>query len=185
MAVILSDIETQVRYLLGDNSSTTFDIFTYTNSLVFTLTEENAQSISDVYKNGSDVGTSTISFDSTTKKATISFSVSSGDTIEVHYSYYPNYSSTEIQNYVRAALVHISANNYKDFIVEGLTVFPNPSTREINLISSITGILIEPDNKSYRLPDIGMSLPSDLPTHEKIRRTIGIFKKNSHGIIGI
>jgi hypothetical protein len=186
MAVTLTNIESQVRYLIGDNSTSSDpDVFTYSTSSVFTLTEDNPISVSTVTVNDVDIGDSNWSFSATTNKVTITSSLSSGDTVEITYTYYPNYSSTEVQNYIRAALIHISANNYKDFKVEDSTIYPEPETREENLIAAITALLIEPDNKSYRLPDVSVSVPKDLPTHEKIRRTITVFKKNVHGLFDV
>ncbi len=185
MAITLTNIETQVRHLIGDNSTTGVDVRTYTNSNIFTLSEENAITMTTAYLNGVEMGASEMSFDSTTNKVTLTLTMISGDTVEIHYTYYPNFSSTEVQNYVQASLLHISANNYKDFIVENSSIYPEPDTREISLISAVAALIIDPDNKSYRLPDISMTLPKDIPTHEKIRRTIMIFKKNSHGIIDV
>lgn len=189
MAVTLTDIETKVRYLIGDNSTSMIpgDIHTYGSSAVFTLTEDNVISVSTVLQNDVELGSSEWSFDSDTNKVTVSASLTSGDNMEIQYTYYPNYSSTEIQNYVQASLVHISANNIKDFIVKGSsdTIYPEPDDREINLISSITRLLIEPGNKSYRLPDFTINVPSDLPTDQKIKNVISGFKKNSHGIIDV
>lgn len=185
MAIALSDITTKIRYLLGDISTTTTDAFTYTSSNIFTLTEDNAIAITTVFLNNSDLGASEVSFDSSTNKVTVSLTMISGDTVEVQYTYYPNYSDTLIEAYIRAALIHISTNNYKSFIEEATYIFPEPNTREQNLISLIAGLLIEPDNKTYRLPDLSMVVPKDLPTHSKISKFISIFKKDSHGVFDV
>ena len=182
MAVKISDITTKVRYLLGDISTTTVDVFTYTTSNVFTLTEDQAISISNVFLNGAEMGTSEVSFDSTTNKATVNLSMTSGDTVEIRYTCYQNYSDSVIEAYIKSALINISMNNYKDFIEEATYIFPEPDTREINLISFVTGLLIEPDNKTYRLPDVTIVAPKDLPMHDKISKFICVFKKNTHGI---
>jgi len=183
MAVSLSDIETKVRYLIGDSSTSGSDIFTYANSSVFRLTESNPISITQVIKNDAEMDTSEVVFDSDINTVTLSFAMTSGDTIEILYTYYANYSSTEIQNYVQAALVHISAGNYKDFIVVSSTIYPEPNDREENLIAMVTSLLIDPDNKTYRLPDVSVNVPRDLPMHDKIRKTIAIFKKDIHGFL--
>jgi len=151
MSVTLSNIETLVRYLIEDNSATMIpgDLFTYEASAVFSLTESNVISVTSVLKN--DVAltvTTEYTYSSTTNKVTIIASLTAGDTIEVQYTYYPNYSSTEIQNYVRAAITHISINNYETFEVHNSIIYPEPEEGEKNLISTITAILIKPDNKS-------------------------------------
>ena len=185
MSLTLSTVETGVRHIIGDNSITGTDIFTYTSSNVFTLTESNVNSVVRTYLNNVEMGDSELSYDSTTNKVTITLGLSSGDTVEIEYTYYPNYSSTEIQNYIQAALTHISICNYKTWVVENFTIYPEPSDSEENLIAMIAALLIKPDNKSYRLPDISVMVPKDLPLHDKIRKTISIFKRNSHGIFFI
>jgi len=187
MSVTLSDIETLVRYLIDDNSKTGIDEFTYASSAIFTLTESNAISVSDVSRNDVSSGV-TYTYNSTTNKVTISSALTSGDSVEVTYTYYANYSSTEIKNYIRAAIVYLSTNCYYTWEVLGgtFTVYPEPERNEKNLIAMITAILIKPDNMSYRLPDITINAPRDLSTNDKIGKTIALFKKNSsHGIFFI
>ena len=187
MAVTLSNLVSKVRYLINDNLTEMVpgDIFTYENSNVFTLTESNVSSVSTVLVNDEELNSGDWSYDSTTNKVTISTSLSTGDIVEIRYSYYPNYSDTEIKRYIEAALVYISANNYKTFIVENETIFPEPDDREKNLIALITAILIQPNNQTIRLPDVSIVAPRDLPTDQKISRAISLFKKNTHGILDI
>ena len=178
----ISDIVPLVRYLINDNLLTTGkDIFTYTTSLVFTLTETGVSSVTALFVN--DVAKTTYSYSSTTNKVTYSGSLTAGDTVEIQYSYYPNYSSTEISNYVRAALIHLSVNNYYTFTEDVSTyLYPEPTDEEKNLIAAVTAILIDPNNITYRLPDITISVPNtSLPTEDKIRRLISAMKKNSSG----
>jgi hypothetical protein len=182
MAVTLTNVETKVRYLVDDPSTSQKDLFSYTNTAVFTLTEDNVISVSTVLINDVEQDTSDWSHDTDTNKVTISnITWSTGDSVEINYTYYPNFSSTIIQNYVQAALLHISAANIKDFIVVSSTIYPEPSDREENLIAMIASLLINPDNKGYRLPDVTMYVPRDLPTHDKVRKTLAVFKKNTHG----
>ena len=187
MSTTLSSLESKVRYLIGDNSTSAIpgDIFTYENSNVFTLTESNVENVIAVLVNDEELESGSWSYNSTTNKVTISSSLSSGDVVEIRYTYYPNYSSDEIKKYIQAALVHISANNYKTFIVENETIYPEPDDREKNLIALITSILIEPNNKTIRLPDVSIAVPRDLPTDQKISRAIALFKKDTHGILDI
>ncbi|MBY9002228.1 MAG: hypothetical protein KGD64_15010, partial [Candidatus Heimdallarchaeota archaeon] len=44
-----------------------------------------------------DMDDSEIAYDSATNKVTITLGLTSGDTVQVEYTYYPNYSDTEIQ----------------------------------------------------------------------------------------
>jgi len=185
VAISLSTIESKVRDLMGDFSKTGVDSFTYTNSNVFTLTEENVISVSTVYLNSAEMGTSETSFDSDTNKATVVLTMLSGDTVEIYYTYYSQYSSTEIQNYIKASLVHLSANILDTYRVVNSSIYPEPNLKTQNVIALITGLLIDPDNKSYRLPDVSIGVPKDLPLHEKIRRVVAMSKRNHHGLFFI
>jgi len=185
MSLTLTQIETKVRYLVDDSAIAFIDLFTYSTSAVFTLTESNGITITTVLQNDVALDSSEYSYSSTTNKLTITATLTSGDTIEIRYTAYSNYSSTEVQNYVQAALIHISACNYYTWIVEDSTIYPEPSDKDESLIVMITSLLIEPDNKSYRLPDVNVIIPKDLPTIDKIRKTISVYKGNTHGIFGV
>jgi len=187
MSVVLSDLTTKVRYLLEDNVENGVDVYSYTTSDVFSLQEAYVVSVTDVLNNGVSLGSGLWEYSSSTNKVTITGSsgISSGDTIEINYTYYPNYSDSIIEKYVQASLIHISANNYKDFIVESSEVHPEPTEREKNLISLIASILVNPDNRSYNLPEVRIGIPKDIPTKDKISKTIAIFKKDSTGVFSI
>jgi hypothetical protein len=185
----LTKIEAKVRPLIGDMIKTGRDIFTYTSNGVFTLTEPNALSVISVYKNGLAYNTSgKWAFDVPTGKLTV-VGCAMNDVIEAVFTYYNQYSSAEIASYIDAALVHISSNNYETFEVQsgGTTIAPVPEAREFNLIAVVTSILINPDNVTVRMPDFQKVVPvsSTLSTHEMIRRTISVFKKDSHGIFSV
>lgn len=182
MAVTLSSVESLTRYLIGDFSRTQKDFFTYNNDNVFTLTEDNPISVTTVLVNDSELASGDWSFDSSTGKVTITASLNSGDTVEIQYTYYSNYSSTEVQSFIQAAIGHISTANYYTWVVRNSTIYPEPNNKDQNLISMVASVLIEPDNKTLRLPDITINTPSDLPTHDKIRKVIAICKHNVHGI---
>lgn len=185
--ITLTTITTLVRYLLGDFSRNQLpgDIFIYENSSVFTLTESNAVEVSQVLKNDVPLDSGEYSYDTNDNSVTVSASLTSGDTIEIQYSYFPNYSTTEIQNYINSAIIHLSVNNFYNFEISDSTIYPEPSTTEKNLIAMVTSLLIEPDNKTIRLPDITINAPSDLPLHDKIRKVVNITKHNTHGIFSI
>jgi len=186
MAITLASITTLVRYLIGDTSKTQLpgDIFTYDNSEVFTLTESNATAVSDVLVNDTSSGVAYV-YSTTRQTVTISSVLTSGDTVEIQYTYYPNYSDTEIQNYIQAAIIHLSVNNFYDFTISSSNIYPDPTPQEQRLIAIITGLLIEPDNKTYRLPDLTINVPRDLPLHDKIRKAILTMKHNTHGTFDI
>lgn len=179
----MDNIILKVRNLLGDILTTVSDIFTYENSKVFSLTENNVGTIADVYVNDTISGV-THTYNSTSNKVTISSSLTSGDSIKIEYTCYQNYSDSEIKAYIQSALVHLCINNYYNFEYDTTTeeIYPVPEMREENLIAIVTSLLISPDNRGIRLPDLTISIPNDLPTDQKISKTIARYKKDSHGI---
>lgn len=181
----ISDITILVRYLIQDHEYRQIpgDIFTYTgSSSVFTLSESNVTEIVAVYKNGSALSVGSYTFDSTTSKLTISSSLTNGDTIEVQYKYYPNYSDSELEAHIRAANVFLSVNNYYTFTVDTADNFyPDITDKERNLLAFVTSILIKPDNRNIRLPDMTITVPNSLPTRDLVSKAVKIFKHNTHG----
>jgi len=181
----ITDITTLVRYLINDYAHTMKpgDIFTYNTSGVFELTESNVISVSSVWKNSVELGSGDWTYDSDTNKVTVTATLTTGDTVEIRYTYYPNYSATEFENYIKGAIVHLSINNYYTFEVDANgEIYPEPSTAEKNLIAFVTAIMLEPNNVNYRLPDISISNPKSLPTRDLISKAISIFKHNVHGV---
>lgn len=182
----MENIRNKIRYLLGDTSTSGTDTFTYGSSAIFVLTEPNVISVIRVRKNDVSAGV-TFVYNASTNEVTVTSSLTAGDTVEIDYTYYPNYSNTELNGFIQATLVHISINNYGNFEYDSTddTIYPELELREQNLVAAIASILINPDNRTLRLPDITISLPNDLPTNQKISKTIASFKKNSHGILEI
>ena len=182
MAIQLGDIATLVRYLIEDTLTTDSFLDTYVSSSVFTLDEDNVTEVTAVLINDSEIGASLYSYDSSTNKVTITQSMTVGDTVEIQHSYYPKYSATEINNYVRSAIIHLSVVNYKNFVVKNTDyIYPTPEEEEKNIIALIASILLEPDNRTIRTPDLTIVVPKDVPTIEKIRHAIFSFKNNTHG----
>lgn len=179
-------INTLVRYLLGDVSTSMIpgDIYTYSTSSVFTLSEPRVIAVTSVLVNDSEISSSEYSFDSTNKKLTVSASLTSGDTVEIQFTYYPDFSDSEIESYIRAAVIYLSVNNYYTFEVDatGDNFYPELVDKEKNLIALVTSILMRPNNESYRLPDISFTVPRSLPTRDIISKTISIYKHNNTGV---
>lgn len=182
----MQTIITKIRALIGDRLVPGSDIYTYGNSKVFTLSEGNIGAVVDVFRNDVDSSV-TYTYNSASCKLTVTSALTTGDTVQIDYTYYGNYSDTEITDYIQAALIHLCNNNYYNFEYDSVTddIYPTPEPREENLIALITSLLIEPDNKKIRLPDITITGPEDLPTDRKIARAIARFKKDSHGIFDI
>jgi hypothetical protein len=113
--------------------------------------------------------------------------LTSGDSIKIDYTCYQNYSDSEITSYIQAALVHLSINNYYDFEYDSTDdkIYPDLEPREENLVAIVTSLLINPDNRSLRLPDLTVNIPNDLPTDKKISKTIARYKHDSHGVFDL
>ena len=180
----LATIEPKVRLLINDSEKTGTDLFTYTSSSLFILTEANINTIVSVSVNGTESGV-TYTYSATTNKLNVTSSLTMSDVIEVIYTYYSNYSINEIYAYIKSALIHISANNFTTWTETSGTLYPEPNDGEANLIATVASIIINPSNISYRLPDISVAVPKDLPTADKIRKAISIFKHDGAGLFFI
>jgi len=184
----ISDITILVRYLVQDFAHTMIpgDVFTYNTSAVFTISESNVITVTSVLHSDVELGSGDYSYDASTNKVTVSSSLTSGDVIEVQYTYYPNYSASELEGYIRAAVLFLSVNHYYTFEVDvDDNFYPDLFDKEKNMVAFVTSILIKPENKTYRLPDMSISVPKSLPTRDIVSKAIAIFKHNSHGIFDI
>jgi len=178
----VTTIATLVRALVNDEEQTGTDVFVYTTSSIFTLTEKNVNSVSDVSVNGVSSGvTYTVSL--ATSKISVTSDLTTEDVIEVTYAYNSNYSDNELIAYIKSALTHLSINNLTTYMIDDITIYPEPADKEANLIGLIASILINPENISYRMPDISVAVPKDLNTLDKIRKVIAIYKKDSSGFM--
>ncbi len=185
----VSTVRTKLRYLLNEIAKNTTDIFTFDTSRVFSLSETNPIAITTVLINDEEISESgNWSYSSTTKKLTIEDSVTltSGDTVQIDYTIYPNYSNTELESYINSALMFVSSYSYDYFEINDDDINPEPCPEEENLISMVAAILIKPEDKSYRLPDMSINISNRaLPKEEKIQRLISIFKASKTGVYGV
>lgn len=104
-----------------------------------------------------------------------------GDQIEVNYTY-NKYSTSELNEYIRASLVWLSIFNAidGDFEVDDLSgneieINPTPDNRTNDMISIIASILIKPDYVSYSLPNVKVVYPRKMTKEEKIEKLISKF----------
>ena len=178
----ISDITTFVRQLAEDFSRTQApgDIFTYTTSAIFTLSEENVIAITDVFRNGTALTTSDWTFDSGTNKITITDSLIADDEILIQYTYY-KYSDTELNGYIRNALVFISVfgSCEEDYELETDAIEPTPDNKTTDLIALIASILINPDWSSYKLPNVTVNYPKTMTKEAKIEELISKFYRSN------
>ena len=189
MIANVTSITPLVRYLLVDFAQTLTpgDIFTYTGSNVFTLSQPNpiVGGIVAVYWNGSATGNYTV--DSTGTMVTLGVSFSIGDTVQIQYEYYPNYSDLELQAYVQSAIIYMSVYNYYTFEIDSNNnIYPDATPREQNLIAFIASILAKPDNIGVRLPDMSITVPAkNMPTRDIVAQAVRIFKHSTTGVFDV
>ncbi|GEM_PF-1378789 len=179
---MLSELRTKIRALIEDFAKANFQVFTYTNSNIFTLAEPHIVAITKVLINGNELQSGeSYSFDPSTNKITINgVSFNTGDTIEVDFTF-NKYSDVELNEYIRAALVWLSIYDYTegDFELESNNVFPTLSNKEEDMVSIIASILIKPDYTSYKLPNVSVIYPEHSTKEQRIKDLINYFK---HGV---
>ena len=182
----LSLIREKIRALCSDFSSSETETFTYSSSAIFTLSEDNINSVTSVEQNGVELGSGDYSFDSDTNKITISASLTSGDIIEVIYAY-NKYSNSELNEYMKASLVWLSVydDSAKDFEIETNDIYPTPSGQEEDIIALISSILINPEYSEYVLPNVRIKYPRTMDKEQRIEKLIlkWTFSKGINGVL--
>jgi len=188
---MIEELKLKIRSVVGDAVKVGREFFTYTNSKVFTLSEPNIVSITDVDKNGADLESGeSYSFDSATNKLTIVANLVYGDELEVAYNYYSKYSDKEIIYYIRAALVYLSVFGCKDFELEEVStdnyeLYPTPTNKELDLIVLVASILMKPNYSEYRLSNnVTIRYPRTEDKDTKIRKLI-VRSQSRTGLIGL
>lgn len=175
----MTTITSKIRFLVDDNLVTENQYETYSTTAIFDMQDTNVVVISAVYKN--DVLMSTgYSYSSSTNKLTITATLTSGDNIHIVYTCYKKYSDTEIQKFLRGALIWVSVEGYDDFTVDEENAVissddEDPTEAEENLIALIASILIDGGVKSYRTPEISMVFTEDDSKDTRIRKVINAF----------
>jgi len=173
---MLDTLKTKIRGLIEDNAKSDFEIFEYENFKIFTISEPNIVSITKVLKNGATLGSGDYSYDSTTNKIEITASLTSGDKIEVDYTY-TKYSDTELDSFIVSSLTWIGIFSPSDFEIRSEEIQPIPTNKEIKLIAIVASILIKPDWSEYRLPNMTVRYPREMTKEKKIE--VLVMKFNS------
>jgi hypothetical protein len=184
----MNTIIEKCRNIIEDNLITTGrDVYTYEStafSKIFTLTEANISAATIiVYKNGVVWANTNYSYSSTTGKLTVTGTLTPGDSLEINYSYYTKYSDTELQGFIKSAIIYISVEKYGTFAIKSDNIiFPTPNEGEENLIALIAGILIKGDVISYRTPELSIVFERGDSKEKKIKKIIRQFKK-TYGVL--
>jgi len=175
---MLTMLQAKIRALVEDFSKSDFETFEYTTSAIFTIAQTGI-TLTNVLLNGAELGSGDYSFDDDdTNKLTVTATLASEDIIEVDYTYY-KYSISELNEYIRAALVWLSIFSYceTDYELETDYIYPTPDNKSLDLISIIASIIIKPNYSQYDLPNLKVRYPENLSKDEKIRRIIQSFQQ--------
>jgi len=186
---MLDTIRAKIRALVTDNSKSGFQTFVYTTSAIFTIAQENI-TITKVLLDS--VETDDYSFDSVTNKITITASaLDTSSVIEVDYTY-NKYSDTEIDGYIKSALVFISVYSRSDefnFELEGESagdteIVPTMDSHTGDLVSLVASILIKPNYSQYSLPNLKVVYPTKMTKEDRIAKLITRFNEGI-GLISV
>lgn len=178
---MLEIIRTKIRALITDNSQSGFETFIYTTSPIFTIAQNNL-TIVKVLLDGNV--TTDYTFDTVTNKITITATgLETSSVIEVDYTYF-KYSNTELDGYIRSALVFLSVYSKDDnfeFELEGesageMEIVPTMDSHTGDLVSLVASILIKPDYSQYNLPNLKVVYPVKMPKEERIEKLISKFQ---------
>jgi hypothetical protein len=185
METNIEQITSFLRSILGDTLRNGTDIFQYTTSNVFTLTESNAQSVESVSVN--DVSSGILyTYEEDFQRVTITSSLITNDIIEMNYTFYSNYSDSELLGYIRHALGYVSLHQYANWsIKEDDNIYPTASDAELNLIAMIAAVIINPENRSIRTPDFSITVKNPMSISDMISKIIAVFKKSPSGFFTI
>lgn len=181
---MISDILTKIRAVVQDLPKADFQVFLYSNSNVFKLTEPNINTVTQVLVRGTALGSNqSFSFDEDTNEVEIDgVSFNLNDPIEIRYTF-TKFSDEELIEYIRASLSWLSLYEVgeDDFQMNTDTglIFPNISKKEEDLVAMIASILINPDFTRYKLSNLSISYPDKVDKETKIATLITRFKHGS------
>ena len=179
---MLDEIRTKVKALVADFPKTGVEVFTYTTSPIFTIAEP-VFLLTKVLLDS--IETDDYEFDSTTNKIEITSSaLGTNSIIEVDYTYY-KYSITEIDGYIRSALVFISVYSRDDdfaFELEGesadvMEIVPTTDSHTEDLIALVASIILKPNWISYKLPNLTVTYPEKMSKEERISKLVSKFNE--------
>jgi len=165
----MNELVDMLRIILMDFGEELDELFFYSGTNVFYLTEPNIIEIVKVFVN--DVETTNYEYNSDDNSVTVNESLNEGDVVKIKFKK-SRYSSQELESYIKQALLYI-AIGYKNFDVDQDGNFdPEPSSEEKKLIVLIASILAKPDYTEYRLPTVTVRYTKNLSLEEKINYLI-------------
>lgn len=187
-----TDIIVNVRGLIKDILNPDGrKVYIYSSDNKFLLPESFVDSSTiQVYQNGILLNEQDWSYSSTTNKVTISFittgmSLSSGDVIEIKFSYYAKYSDSELTSYIESTLVYFTQKRYKKlFYMNSNDVIKtyngvNPTKAEEYIIALISAINIDPQNVAIKSKECSIGAVESKSKSEQIDAVFSNWLKNT------
>lgn len=165
----MNELIDMLRTILMDFGEELDELFFYSGTNIFYLTEPNIVEIVKVFIN--DVETTNYEFNSDENSVTVNENLKDGDVVKIRFKK-NKYSSQELESYIKQALLYIAVG-YKNFdINQDNNLEPEPSSEEKKLIVLIASILAKPDYTEYRLPTVTVRYTKNLSLEEKINYLI-------------
>ena len=165
----MNELVDMLRTILMDFGEELDELFFYSGTNVFYLTEPNITEIVKVFVN--DVATTDYEYNSDDNSVTVNKILNEGDVVKIKFKK-SRYNSQELESYIKQALLYI-AIGYKNFDVDQDGNFnPEPNSEEKKLIVLIASILAKPDYTEYRLPTVTVRYTKNLSLEEKINYLI-------------
>jgi hypothetical protein len=193
---MVTQIIAKIRAVLQDAEQSGVETYEASGD-TFVIAQENASEITSVSVDGSAISSGDYSYDVSSQTVEIeSGHVATGDVVIISYKY-TKYSDDELTNFIKTALIYLSDYLYTPsaaitdeiFDVESgdEDIAPIPTAKEQNLISTIVGILINPDWTQYRTSSIQVIYDhsNKLSREQKIEKLIARFKRDGAGIAGV
>jgi len=145
----ISDLRTLLRTLIDDKAVYSNDEFTgYEDTKQFPLSYKNI--IIDESGKVDEVtidGVTTTAYTIDINRGWITFTVAPGTDVEiiVKYRYYANFSDSEIDDYLEAAIGKIYLKGYETWTISSGEISDELNTGEKMLVCSIAGVIIDPN----------------------------------------
>lgn len=182
--VTTANIITLVRGIIEDNlKSDGNDSERYDQDTSFLLSKVFvSEATIKVFQNGTELTIITDwTYNSSTNRVTITASLTKNDDIIITFSYYNQYSDTEILEFISASLSTFVVKRYEKYFYiddndEVVTLDGvNPTVQEANIMAIITSIDIDPNNITIKTRDYTISPEENLSKSQQIDRVFGNF----------
>ena len=169
----MDELINELRDILLDFGDLFTEVFEYSTSNVFYLTEPYIGSVENVTINDQELESGqSFSYDDSLNAVTVNgVSFNEGDIVKIFVKKY-KYSDMELEAFIKRALLYIGVA-YKNFdIVSGDVLSPTPTSEEEKLIILVATIIAEPSYTEYRLPTVSVKYAETMSLEEKITSII-------------